>query len=71
MACQYPKGELQKEYRLFSRVYCERTRRNGFKLKEAVFYSKGSEALEQVAQRGGGAPSLETLKVRLDGALST
>jgi len=25
----------------------------------------------QVAQRGGGAPSLQTAKVRLDGALST
>ena len=36
-----------------------------------LFYNKGSEALAQVAQRGGGAPSLDTLKVRLDGALST
>ena len=36
-----------------------------------VFYNKGSEALAQVAQRGGGAPSLQTPKVRLDGALST
>jgi len=25
----------------------------------------------EVAQRGGGAPSLQTAKVRLDGALST
>jgi len=32
---------------------------------------RGSEALAQVAQRGGGASSLETPKVRLDGALST
>jgi len=36
-----------------------------------LFYNKGSEALAQVAQRGGGAPSPDTLKVRLDGALST
>mgnify|MGYP001855051220 CR=1 FL=1 len=35
-----------------------------------VFYNQGGEALAQVAQRGGGVPSLETLKVRLDGALS-
>jgi len=35
------------------------------------FYNKGSEALAQAAQRGGGAPSLQTAKVRLDGALST
>ena len=27
--------------------------------------------MAQVAQRGGGAPSLQTAKVRLDGALST
>jgi len=50
---------------------------NGFKLKqerfirtgykEEGFYSKGSEALPQAAQRGAGAPSLETAKVRLDG----
>jgi len=26
--------------------------------KESVFYSKGDEALEQIAQRGGGCPIL-------------
>jgi len=36
-----------------------------------VFYDKGSEALAQVIQRGGGASSLQTTKFRLDGALST
>ena len=36
-----------------------------------VFYNRSSEALAQVAQRGGGALSLETPKVRLDRALST
>ena len=35
--------------------------------KEEVFYVKSSEGLEHFAWRGGGCPSLETLKVRLDG----
>ena len=34
------------------------------------FYSKDGEALTQVAQGGGGSPSLETFEVRLDRALS-
>jgi len=34
------------------------------------FYSEGGETLEQVAQRDIDAPSLETFKARLDGALS-
>ena len=53
--------------RLFSRVCCDRTRGNGFKLKERrfrlnirkkFFYNKCGKALEQVAQRGGGCPIL-------------
>ena len=35
--------------------------------KEKVFYNKGGEALEQVVRDVMDAPSLETLKVRLDG----
>lgn len=31
------------------------------------FYHQGSEELEQVAQRGGRCPYLETFKVRLEG----
>jgi len=39
--------------------------------EEVFFYTKGSEAVAQAAQGGGGAPSLQTAKVRLDGAVST
>ena len=52
---------------------CERTRGNEFKLKretgykEKVICNKGGEAVAQVAQRGGGAPSLQTPKGRLEG----
>jgi len=66
--------------RLFSRTCCDRTRVNGFKLKEGRFrlgtgkkflYSEGGETLAQVAQREVvDAPSLETFNGRLDGALS-
>ena len=34
--------------------------------KEEVFYDKGGEAAAQPAQKGGGAPSQQTAKVRLD-----
>jgi len=33
--------------------------------------NEGGEALAQVAQRGGDSPTLETLKVRLEGDLSS
>jgi len=58
-AFQYLKGGYKKEGdRLFSRVCCDRTRGNGFKLKKkredlggiygrSFFYSKGGEALQQ------------------------
>lgn len=60
-AFQYLKGAYRKERdRPFSRVYCDRTSGKAFNIKEGRFrldvrkkkyYSKGSDALEQVAQR--------------------
>lgn len=63
----------------FSRIFCDRTRDNGFELKLVLFrldirknffYSEGIEKLEQVSQLNCGFPSLETFKVRLDWSLS-
>jgi len=79
-AFQYLKGSYKKEGdRLFSRVCGDRTRGNGFKVKEErfrlgirkkSFTVKDGEALEQAAQRCGGNLSLETFKIRLSGVLS-
>lgn len=42
-----------------------------FGYKEKVFYSEGIEAMEQVAQRGGGGPVLGDIEGQAGGALST
>ena len=65
MAFQCLKRGYKKEKgRLFSRVCRDRTKENGFKIKERKFrsdirkkfYNKNVEALEQITQRGGRSP---------------
>ena len=80
MAFQYLKGGYRKEGdRLFSRVCCNRTRRNGFKLKEArfrldlrtKFFTVGVVRHRKwLHRRAVKDSSLETYKVRPDQALS-
>ena len=63
-AFQYLKGIYRKDgENIFSRACCDRTRSNGFKLKEGrfaldirkrFFYGEGGETPEQVAQRSSG-----------------
>ena len=64
--------------KLFRRVCCNRTKGNGFKLKEGIFrldIRKKFFTMRVVKQRNRlprevvDAPSLETLKVRLNGSL--
>ena len=43
----------------------------GLDVRKNLFYSESGEAVEQVAQRGGGALIFEKLKARLHRALST
>ena len=72
MASQYLKGDYRKDGdNLFSKACCDRTRGNGFKLKEGrfrldrskqAFYNKGGETLGQVAQRGCGSPNSRNIQ---------
>jgi len=80
VAFQYLKGASKKDGdRLFSKVSCDRTRTNGFKLREGSFrldIRKKSFIMGVVKDRKSSprevveAPSLETFKARLDRALS-
>ena len=78
---QYLKGGCKKERnRLFSRVCCDRTRENGFKLKERdtltryKVFTKGTRVVKhynRLPSEVVDALSLETFEVRLDWALCT
>ena len=79
-AFQYLKGAYKKDGdKLFSRSCCDRTRGNGFKLKEGrfrldirkkFFTMRVVKHWNRLPREVVDAPSLETFKVRLDGALS-
>jgi len=79
-AFQYLKGACKKDGdKLFSRLCCNRTKGNGFKLKEGsfrpdirkkFFTMRVVKHWNRLPREVVDAPSLETLKVRLDGALS-
>ena len=77
---QYLKGAYKKDGdRLFCRASCNRTRGHGFKLKEGrlrlgirtnFFTVRVVKHRNRLPREMVDAPSLETFKVRLDGALS-
>ena len=75
-AFQYLKGSYRKEGdRLFSRFSCDKTRGNGFKLKESRFTMKKFFTVRVVRHSNRlprdvvDVPSLQTFKVRLDQTL--
>ena len=80
MAFQYLKGGYKKEGdRLVSRVFCDWTRRDGFKQKEGkcrlgirqkVFMIRAVRHWNRSLGEVVGAPSLESLKVRLEQSLN-
>ncbi|KFR00996.1 hypothetical protein Y956_02715, partial [Nipponia nippon] len=79
-AFQYLRGAYKKDgARLFNRACSDRARGNGFKLKEGrfrldirkkFFVVRVVKHLNRLPREVVDAPSLETFKVRLDGALS-
>jgi len=79
VAFQYLKGAYKKDGdRVFSRACCDRTRGNGFKLKEGrfrldirkkFFTLRVVKPWHRLPREVVDAPSLETFKVRLDDAL--
>jgi len=78
-AFQYLKGACKKDGdNLFSKACCNRTRSNGFKLREGRFrldtrkksFMRVVKHWHRLPREVVEAPSLETFKARLDGALS-
>ncbi|KAK4815282.1 hypothetical protein QYF61_024041 [Mycteria americana] len=79
-ACQDLKGAYRKDgERLLSKACCDRTRSNGFKLREGrfrlhlrkrFFTMRVVRHWHRLPREVGDAPSPETFRVRLDGALS-
>jgi len=80
VAFQYLKGAYKKyRNKLFSRVSSNRTRGNGFKInkgrfrldiRKKFFMLRVVKPWHRLPREVVDAPSLETFKVRLDGALS-
>ncbi|KFP16754.1 hypothetical protein Z169_02360, partial [Egretta garzetta] len=79
VAFQYLKGAYRKDGdRLFRKACCDRTRGNGFKLKEGrfrldtrkKFFTSVVKHWNRLPREVVEAPSLRTFKARLDGALS-
>ena len=80
-AFQYLKGDYKKGGEsTFVRVDSDRTRGNGFKLKEGrlrfdvrgkFFITESDEVLNRLPREVVDAPSLEMFKARLDGALGS
>jgi len=79
-AFRYPKGAYRKDGEtIFSRACCYRTRGNGFKLREGrfrldirkkFFTMRVVKHWNRLPREVVKAPSLETFKARLNGALS-
>jgi len=79
-AFQYLKGAYRKDgENIFSRACCDRTRSNGFKLREGTFRLRIRKKFftlrvvkhwNRLLREAVEAPSVETFKARLDGALT-